>query len=268
MIRTIGNLALGILLVASPAFAGPGDPFGGDDSGCVPLDKPAYSCGAKVAAGLEKLNASVIRCHLVQAGKAFKTSHSSPGFDSAEENCEVGPSNTSAKAKFDALIARYTPVCDPGLIASANARRDVILDDANPASLDQLNGSFFCDATSGLTIAEPGGDDAGFIPADPRAYKCSVGLAKAYSRLLVSVYKCHVRAASSGLAGRSFDEDACEDGAPPLRSARAKYDAYVAKLAGAGVCPACVLANAPALANDLVTGLDAQNGEIFPCPAP
>jgi hypothetical protein len=110
-----------------------------------------------------------------------------------------------------------------------------------------------------------GTDDTGSIPADAGGYKCSVGLAKAYSKLRVSVYKCHVKAASSGLASKPFDQDGCEDGAPPLKSARAKDDAYVAKLAATGVCPACVLANAPTLADDLTTNLDAQNAEIFPC---
>jgi len=267
MVRTIGSVALGLGLIASLASAAPGDPFGGDDDGCVPADKVGYTCGAKIGAALGKLTESVIKCHIVQEGHAFKASHSAIGFDNAEENCELGPSNTSAKARFDAVVAKYTPVCDPALVTAAQAQRDVLLaDQTETDSLDALNGSFFCDATSGLTIAEPGGDDAGYIPASANAQKCAVGAAKAYAKLVVSVYKCHAKAAQLGLAGRPFDEDACEDGAPPLRSARAKYDATLQKYVAAGICPSCVATNAPTLADDAIAALDAQAADLFPCP--
>ena len=59
----------------APAFAGP--PFGGDDTGCVPDDKLGVACGKIVAVGLGKLNANVIKCHLVQEGHAYSTGHSS-----------------------------------------------------------------------------------------------------------------------------------------------------------------------------------------------
>jgi hypothetical protein len=268
MTKTIGSVILGLCLVVSPALAGPGDLFGGDDTGCVPLGKLEMTCSGVVAKALAKLNASVIKCHLVQEAKAFKTSHSSPGFDHAEENCEQG-SNTSANAQFEATLAKYALRCDPALFASARARRDVILaDQTNSQSLDALNGSFFCDATSLQTIAEPGGDDAGFVPATDNAQKCSVATAKAYAKLLGDVYHCHLKAALYGLDGRVFDEDACEDGTPPppLLSARGKYDKVVQHYVTLGICPACVATNAPTLANDAITALDAQNADIFPCP--
>lgn len=257
------------LVMAASALAGP--PFGGDDTGCVPADKVANICGQRMAQALSKLNAKVIKCHLVQAGQAFKTNHSSPGFDNAEENCEQGPSNTSAKAKFDAVLMKYTPMCDPVVIANTQARGAVILaDQSNPDSLDALNGSFFCDDGSGLTIAEPGGDDAGFIPPAADDYKCSVAVAKAYSKLLVAVYKCHYKAAKAALLGKPFDEEGCED-VTPLKSALARYNAQVQKYIGIGGCPSCLAdpPNAPAalaLGANAVANLDAQNAEIFPCP--
>jgi hypothetical protein len=269
MTKLIGSAVVSLCLAASVAIAGPGDPFGGDDTGCAPADNAGYVCGSAVAKALGKLGASVIKCHVVQAGQAFKTNHSSPGFDNAEENCEEGPSNTSAKAKFDAVLAKYATSCDPAVIASAQARRDVVLaDQSNPDSLDALNGSFFCDNSSGMTIAEPGGDDAGFIPADANAYKCSVAVAKASSKLLVAAYKCHWKAAQAAFRNKAFDEDACEDGAPPLRSALAKYNAQVQRYVALGICPSCLSSAAAGLGTDAVADLDAQNAEIFPCPTP
>jgi hypothetical protein len=118
-----------VLCLASSAIAAPGDPFGGDDTGCVPLYEVPYVCGQRIAKALGSLNRNVIKCHLVQAKHAFRTGHSSPGFDNAEANCSEGPSSTSAQAKFDVVIAKYSDVCDATVIANAQARRDVLLDD-------------------------------------------------------------------------------------------------------------------------------------------
>lgn len=250
----------------APAFAGP--PFGGDDTGCVPDDKLGSACGKIVAVALGKLNVNVIKCHLVQAGHAFQTGHSSTGFDNAEENCTLGNPTQSAKARFDTYMAKASAYCAAGVVTSANARRDTLLADAsNPDSLDALNGSFYCDSTTGLTIAEPGGgdqDEAGFIPADAGANKCSVTVAKAYEKLVYSVYKCHYRMAQYAFAGKPFDEEACEETAP--KGALARYNAYVQKAIDAGICPACLASNAAAIGADAVADLDAQLGDIFPCP--
>lgn len=99
----------------------------------------------------------------------------------------------------------------------------MLADASNAASLDALNGRFYRDATSGLTIAEAGGgdqDEAGLIPASEDNDKCAVYVVKAYSRLLDSVYDCHERLARYAFAGRAFDEKACEGAqgcARPLR---------------------------------------------------
>jgi hypothetical protein len=250
----------------APAFAGA--PFGGDDTGCVPDDKFELVCGKIVAYALGKLDANVIKCHLVQAGHAFQAGHSSTGFDNAEENCTLGNPTQSAKARFDAYMAKASAYCAPAVVTSANARRDTLLADAsNPDSLDALNGSFYCDSTTGLTIAEPGGgdqDEAGFIQADAGANKCSVTVAKAYRKLVSTVYKCHYKMAQYAFAGKPFDEEACEE--TPPKGALARYNAYVQKAIDAGICPACLVSNAAAIGADAVADLDAQLVEIFPCP--
>jgi hypothetical protein len=251
------SAVLGLSLAASPAFAGA--PFGGDDTGCVPNDKLGLVCGKVVTAALGKLNASGIKCNLIQEGHAFQTSHSSTGFDNAEENCSVGNPTNSAKASF---------YCVPDVVTAANARRDTLLADAsNPDSLDALNGVFFCDNSTGLSISEPGGgdqDEAGFIPPDANVNKCEVVVAKAYSKLVYSVYKCHNALAKAAFAGKTFDEEACEETAP--KGALARYNGYVQKAIDAGICPACIASNAATLGSNAVAALDAQLAEIFPCP--
>lgn len=258
MRRSIGTFTLGFWMVSSTALAAP---FGGTHTGCSSPDKLAFKCSTVVGKALAKLEQSVLKCHLVQASHAYKAGHSSPGFDNAEENCTTGPSATSAKAKFDAVLAKYGPMCGPTLVADAEARRDAILaDQANPDSLDARNGLFFCDATSGLTIAEPGGSEAGWIPADANGYKCSVILAKIWLKLQLTVRKCHTNAAKYAFAGAPFDDLAC------VQTARAKFDAMEQKLIAYGFCPACVTTGSPAIGDDAIADLDAQLEEIYPCP--
>jgi hypothetical protein len=255
----------GMCLTASVAVAAPGDAFGGDDTGCVPSDRAGVICGKVITKALAKLTANVIGCHIQQA---ITASHSQGGAEELEEFCVVDL-DTSAKSEFDSVLARYAGRCDPALIANAALRRDALLSDqTDPASLDALNGRFYCDSSSGMTIAEPGGDDAGYIPADFRSRLCSEFVAKAYATLLGKLYKCHVRAAQRGFSGKAFDEDACEDGAAPLRKgALTKYNLAVQAYMSSHSCPACLVSDAPTLGTDTVNTLDAQNSESFPCPS-
>jgi len=257
MRQSIGVFTLGFWLVTSAALAAP---FGGTHTGCSSPDSLAYKCGALFGKVLGKLEQSVFKCHLTQASHAFKAGHSSPGFDNAEENCTAGPSATSAKAKFDAVLAKYSGMCSATLVANAESRRDAILaDQTNPDSLDALNSRFFCDDTSGLTIAEPGGSEAGWIAPDANVYKCEVILAKIWLKLQLAVRKCHTTAAKYALAG-TFDDTAC------VQTARAKYDGYAQKLVAYGFCPACVTTGSSSLADDTIADLDAQLEELYPCP--
>jgi hypothetical protein len=177
----VPSIALGCVL-AVPVWAAPGDPLGGDDTGCAPTTKQGLSCALKVHALLAKLKKSGLQCHLVQDSHAFKAGQGTPGFHNAEVNCEIGPSGTSSKEKFDAIMAKLAFGCDATVVTNANARRDVILGDSTTAgSLDSLNAAVFCDATSGLEI-DPG-TNVGFIPSTPEHYKCSALVAKLQAKL-------------------------------------------------------------------------------------
>lgn len=270
MKRILSAVALSVCFAVSSASAAPGDPFGGSETGCVPSAKPGLTCGKIITSGFGKLVASVVKCHLSQAAGAFKTGSSSTASDAAEETCTAG-----AKAKFDALLVKANAVCPTGIVPVAESRRDTYLADTSVQnSLDAINGVFFCDATSGLSISETGGgdqDEAGSIPATSDNYKCSVAVAKLFSKLVSSVYKCHGKAAQAIFAGKPFDTDACEE--TPTKGARAKYEAKVQKLVTAGICPPCLAdpmsgANVFAIGVGAVAELDAQNEEVYPCPAP
>ncbi len=274
MKRILGAVALSVCLAASSVSAAPGDPFGQSETGCVPSGKAGLTCGKILTSGFSKLVATVVKCHLIQAAQAFKTGHSTPGFDNAEENCTIGNPTASAKAKFDALLVKANAICPVGIVPVAEARRDTFLGDTSlQNSLDSVNGAFFCDSTSGSTIADPGGDqdEAGFIPSTPEHYKCSVAVAKLFSKLVSGVYKCHGKAAQAIFANKPFDTDACEE--TPTKGARAKYDAKVQKLIAAGICPPCLAdpmfaSNALGIGVGVLAELDAQNEEVYPCPAP
>ncbi len=268
--RIVPSIALGCLLIASPGWAAPGDPFGGDDTGCAPTTKNALSCGLKIHALLAKLKRAALLCHLTQDSHAFKAGMGTPGFANAQDNCETGPSATSAKGKFDAAMAKLAIICDPTVVANAYAARDVILgNSATPGSLDSLNGNAFCDATTGIEIDV--GENIGFIPATPDNYKCSVVVAKIWSKLDYSVAKCHQKLAKYVWYGKPFAEDACEDVGP--KSALAKYNTYLNKYITAGICPPCLAdpmapTNAAALGTSTVAAADADLGDIFICPGP
>ncbi len=67
------TLALAVVLEAmpGPARAGPGDQFGGDEAGCVPVTRDHLLCGARASGAVAKLRRDVMRCHAEQADARF-----------------------------------------------------------------------------------------------------------------------------------------------------------------------------------------------------
>jgi hypothetical protein len=262
---TLPALALGSLLVAPLASAAPGDPFGGDDTGCAATTRLGSTCAKAALSTLAKLRKAGLICQLKQEDLAFKNGEGQPGFANAEANCEIGPSTNSAKNKFDERIAKLVGKgCDSTMIANVLARGATIVSDQNtPGSLDALNASVFCDATSGNPI-DPDGGVGGFIPATPENQKCSVAVAKQWVKLSGYADKCHVKLATSVYSDRVFDEEACEN------TYLSRYNAYVGKLVQIGYCPPC-LADPPGAAGigtSTLDDADAQLGEVYICPGP
>jgi hypothetical protein len=261
-----GAAFLSVCLASSAVHAAPGDPFGGSETGCIPADEPGLACGKALTGAFGKLVAGVIKCHLSQVKGAFQAVGSSPALDAAEEACTA-----KAKDKFDASLTKASASCDPAVVAAAEARRDAFLADvSNMTSLDSLNGAFFCDASSGLSIADAGGgdqDEAGSIPASADNYKCAVGFAKSVSKLLASIYKCHGKVAASGFVSKPFVPGACDD---MPKGARAKHNTAMQKLIDKGICPPCLADGGSgalpfALGAGTLSFLDSTNAEIYPC---
>lgn len=250
---------LGILLwvvCAAHATPGPGpsEPFAGDDSGCVPATAQRLSCATAVSRTFARLESATIRCHLRQANTRYRqvVGGSTALFD--EEGCE-----TKAVRAFDKTMARLaTGLCARNpQIDTVGADRDALL-----AVLDAQNGGLYCDASSGVAI-EPGGDDAGFVPATGAVRRCAEKLTRQLNSLASALRSCHRTAATRAyrLADPAFDEESCE------AKARAKFAAASAGLEPSGGCPACLNAAArSSLADAVAARIDSSNLASFPCP--
>lgn len=289
--RQLLAMALTVLaLTAAPTRAlGPGQPFGGDDTGCVPSNKNLATCSGTAVKAFAKLVGSVITCHIKQADIAFKVHNGGTGtFD--EDACEDTDPVKSAKAKFDAALTKLdgTGLCaGTPVIANAQALEAVLLADrTNPASLDAQNGGVYCDSASSAQI-DPSGDDAGFISNSKDNLKCADTVAKNVSKLIGSVIKCHMKAAATGLKSGAFDEEACEDAdfcaANPatqchtdadcpagdkckIKSAAGTYKVAAQKLVAKAICPGCLdQAGQTALGASAVGQLEAANGQLYFC---
>jgi len=240
-------LASAILAFRSSAIAAPGDPFGGDDAGCIPPTAAVGRCEDGVQKALTKYIQTVIKCHI----KAADAAVNSMPFD--EELCESDPSTAKgAKERYDAAIAKLALTCSgqcavlnaPGLRATV----ETLLDDGNGAIY-------------GCPGAPFGGDDAGNVPTDPLTAKCEDGVAKANTKYIQAVTKCHIKAADAGVKGKPFDEELCESDPVGGKGAKEKYDAAIAKLALS--CPACSTANASALRAATEVSIECHNGDIY-----
>src|SRR5207249_721124 len=133
-------------------------------------------------------------------------------------------------------------------------------------------------------------DDAGCVPDTTEHRKCSEKLAKAFGRLIAAVTSCHDRQARAAgkslaklaqaarrchakmaytfLAGRTFDEEACEEFDPLTgRGARDRYSMRALRLIAHGGCPSCLDdIQQEALAVRTIGQLDADNARLYPCP--
>jgi hypothetical protein len=129
--------------------------------------------------------------------------------------------------------------------------------------LDGMNNTVYCDSTSGTPF---GGDDTGFIPVpkSPTA-ACEASVAKAVSKAVGCVIKCHASRASGKLADDTA-EDACEKNNAG-KSCLEKFTASVTKAQTKDTSGLCNCINGTTLAGTIETTLDAGNSLTY-CASP
>lgn len=252
------------LLLAGRALAtpgpGPGEPFGGEDAGCVPRTSAQLACADRVVRAFRTLITAVTRCHKREADARHRELFQGGSASSGDEACEA-----AAGVRFDkalASIASTGKCAGFAVLSTAAARKQILLGGASePQSLDARNGATYCDATSTVPL-DPGGDDSGFVPSTRDHLTCGDRVALGLARLEGRVLQCHRRAADLNykLTDPAFDEDACE--AKEL----AKFDAAAARLVARGICPACLATpQQHALGVAAVDQLSSANDAVYPC---
>src|SRR5207249_4824363 len=241
---------------------GPGQPFDDDDPGCVPDTSDHRKCSETLAKAFAKLIAAVTSCHDRQTRAAFAGS----SFD--EEACEI-----DARARFEAIRDAVAPRCSATQLALASDEETELLDPTKPCpdpiepcSLDAQNGGVYCDSTSGNAL-DSGGDDSGWVPATVDVRWCARGVAKNLAKLAQAAVRCHAKMAYTFLAGRTFDEEACEEFDPLTgRGARDRYSMRALRLIAHGGCPSCLDdIQQEALAVRSIGQMDDDNARQYPC---
>jgi hypothetical protein len=220
-----------------------------DDTGFVPPDAATGKCEDGVAKALSKYVKTGIKCHLKSADSGVK------GVPLDDELCESDPSTgKGAEERFDAAITKLSGKgCGGCAIGNAFALRA-----AAEMFLGDNNGQIYC---AGSTAFE-GGDDTGFVPPDTATGKCEDRVAKALSKYMTKVIKCHIKTADLGVKALPHDDELCESNPSTGKGAKEKFDAAVAKLSGVG-CGGCAIANAPALRAAADAFLDGNNGQVY-----
>ena len=260
-IRRIRFLSIALLLGARVASAdpgpGPGEPFGGDDAGCVPLSTDVRRCSDSGASAYSKLEAAINKCHvgLASARYAEVVLGQTSSYD--EEACEA-----SAFVTFDNAVAslEVSDECASSTVPALLPDEATLLD----MTLDLRGAEVWCDATTGVEL-DPAGDEEGIVPATSEALACTKRVNISLAKLAKAIVRCHQKGASYGLALRDppYDAEACEN------KARGKFAVSASRLIAGGTCPPCLDSAAlVTLCEDTIDRVDARNATLYPCPDP
>jgi len=211
-------------------------PFGGDDAGCLTVDKTKGVCENKVAKNAGKLWKGFLKCHsktaaALLAGKVFD-----------EEGCE---GDAVAKWVFS-TDQTACPCVDKGSIATAV---EAIVDGDNALAYCDPGGTPF------------GGDNTGNAPSTKAVLACETHLVKCWAKLVKSYFKCHITAETAFLKSKTFDEEACEEGPLAGKAAAEAYNTCVTKVLAKGGCNGCE--NPAQVLTDVDSNIDSTNGSVY-----
>ena len=122
-----------------------GTPFGGDDTGFIPVPKsPTAACEAAVAKAVSKAVGCVIKCHASRASGKFAD-------DAAEDACEKAsvPAGKSCLEKFQAGVTKAQSKDTSGGCGCING---ATLAGTIETTLDTGNGLSWCGSPSGAFV--------------------------------------------------------------------------------------------------------------------
>ena len=256
----------------------------GTGSGAVTSSPAGISCGATCSASYTN-GTSVTLTATAASGSTFS---SWTGCDSVSgSTCTVTMStaksvsatfNTAPPSSYTLSVSKSgtgsgnvssAPAgIDCGSTCSADFGEGTSVTLAATAATGSTLGSWTgCDSTSGNAL-DSGGDDTGWVPATADALWCTRGVGKSLAKLAQAALRCHAKMAYTFLAGRTFDEEACEEFDPLTgRGARDRYSMRALRLIAHGGCPSCLDdIQQEALAVRTIGQLDADNARLYPCP--
>ncbi len=190
-----------------------------------------------------------VKCHTKSADSGVKA------VPLDDELCESDPSRGKGdKERIDGAITKLSGGgCGGCAIANASGLRA-----AAETFLENNNGQIYCAGSTGFQ----GGDDTGFVPSDAATGKCEDGVAKALTKYMTGVIKCHIKSADLGVKALPHDDEPCESNPSTGKGAKEKFDTAIGKLS-AGGCGGCAIANAPGLRAAAETFLENNNGQAY-----
>ncbi|TMA69200.1 MAG: hypothetical protein E6J68_01010 [Deltaproteobacteria bacterium] len=232
--RLVFVALLAIMFAVGVAWAAPGDPFGGDDSGFIPPDTVTQKCEAKVGKAAGKYVKCVFACHAQRAKGKLATAD-------AEDGCE-----DICEGKYDETIGKATttvpPVCPPSCMSPMSIQ--IIW----KGVVDSGNGQIYCEGTTPF-----GGDDPGFVPSTTPFALCESKLGGLAAKLVGCLMKCHE--SRSKEKTDATQEETCED------SCKTSYTNKFALITG---CPPCLTPTTVSNYGDsLRTSTDNNNGTVY-----
>jgi hypothetical protein len=254
MLRLVLSIVAATVLLTPLASGAACTPLGdGDDTGCVPPDKVTAKCENGVASAVAALIGKLTKCNIRDSDAKAKATNFGAACVSDDPSFDGPGCQVTARSSYDAKVAKLT-ACPPCLNAGA-------VRDATTQLVNSHNDLAFCSPASSCAedTGQPVQNVNGSVPPFQDGKQCEDREAKALSKLMLALVKCHVSTAKAQLAAKSFDEEGCET------KAEGKYDAATVKN---GPCAACLSGGGYAAARDLTHSLiDAQSGSFY-CASP
>ena len=138
----VGIVLAALCLAPETGLAGPGSPFGPDDTGCASDSRSHLRCESALAHALSTLGVETTRCVRQQVDNSFRILHTRLGSPPPPRFDKDGCVRSRAKAPFDQAIGKLEGAggCPPAALVNARALGSALVAGAStPGSMDALN---------------------------------------------------------------------------------------------------------------------------------